>query len=810
MDRARYVPAIDGARAVAVVAVLLFHADLGVAPGGFLGVSLFFTISGYLITSLLLREHEATGTISLRGFFARRWRRLTPTAWIAVAGVLGASVWWSASQRAHLPGDALASLGQVANWRFAFAEQTYQELFIGRPSPLAHYWSLAIEEQFYVVVALVAVVALRWGRRALAVAAGLLLAGSVLATFLTSDHNLIYNGTHTRAAEILAGVLLALVPRAWLDRATVRWAGTLAGLGFVALVVVTHVDSAWVYEGGLIGVAAVSTLLVAALVGAPRSLLVRTLSLRPLVVVGTWSYALYLVHWPIFLLLDSDRVGVGGVSLFAVRVAVSMMLAGAITHVIERPIRERRLLGTPRRAAVATALASAALIVAVTVVPGPNYDENEALLAAGSGGSVDFEQGSDPIEVVPSPSTSAAPPPPVLVVGSDPVLASRLREAGVDVIDRSDPACPITPAVAVRLRNGSVRDTSGCPDAAIAWPAEVAELGPRAVVVGFGPVDAGVVRAATDDGFPAADDLTGIGERWDRVEAALDRVRDRLDPALPLHLVRRGVADDDLQLVLDRFALADPSARPLTRSLDSLVAELDTSAAATEALRVLVIGDSTSLFVATALHRAGAGSLDVVWMGEYGCPFVDVEALRSSPRDPRVPTDCTSFLDLVPPKLDEIRPDVVLLVVSGVELREQRYAGDPAAHVPGDPVYTATHDEFMAKFVAPLADRGVTLLVADSPPLQPSSFLSVEAAQPARVQAFNDQVQRWADSSPWIERFPYAAAVVQREAEVGSIRSDGIHPDVKKLTALAADVLVPELVRLAATKDDLLSRNSGG
>ena len=164
-----YVPGLDGLRAVAVIAVLAFHAQFAAASGGFLGVSLFFTLSGFLITTLLIDEHASTGTLSLRRFYSRRVRRLLPAAYVCLALVVLASGWWTASQQRRLPGDLVASVANVANWRFAFAPTSYQELFLGEPSPVAHFWSLAIEEQIYLILPLVVYLALRRGPRALAV-----------------------------------------------------------------------------------------------------------------------------------------------------------------------------------------------------------------------------------------------------------------------------------------------------------------------------------------------------------------------------------------------------------------------------------------------------------------------------------------------------------------------------------------------------------------------------------------------------------------------------------------------------------------
>ena len=159
----RHVPALDGLRGLAVAAVVAYHAGFGWARGGFLGVSAFFTLSGYLITSLLLVEWDGTGRVSLREFWGRRFRRLLPAALAVIAGVVVAARFLADSgQLADLRGDVLAGLGYVANWRFVLDDRSYGDLFTG-PSPLQHLWSLAIEEQFYVLFPLLTVGLLRIG-----------------------------------------------------------------------------------------------------------------------------------------------------------------------------------------------------------------------------------------------------------------------------------------------------------------------------------------------------------------------------------------------------------------------------------------------------------------------------------------------------------------------------------------------------------------------------------------------------------------------------------------------------------------------
>src|SRR5262245_51483447 len=216
------VPALDGLRALAVAAVLLFHSQFSWARGGFLGVSAFFTLSGFLITSLLLHDRLGSTRGHLRSFWARRARRLLPAAIVTLFGVtMFAATVATTDQLRVLRGDVFAALGYVANWRFYLSGQSYGELFRA-PSPVLHFWSLAIEEQFYVVFPLVVagtlwLVRRRSELRRRQVLGALLIVGiaaSVIASRVLYAHDgstRAYYGTDTRAAELLVGALLAVI-----------------------------------------------------------------------------------------------------------------------------------------------------------------------------------------------------------------------------------------------------------------------------------------------------------------------------------------------------------------------------------------------------------------------------------------------------------------------------------------------------------------------------------------------------------------------------------------------------------------------
>jgi len=792
VGRTGHIAAIDGLRAVAVVAVLAFHADLGIAPGGFLGVSLFFTLSGYLITSLLLREHAAVGTISIRRFYARRWRRLIPSAWLCIAGVLAAWLVWSPTQLGALPADALASLGNVANWRFAFADRSYQDLFIGQPSPLAHFWSLAIEEQFYAVMPIVALLCLRRGRRTLTVVACVMLFASIAANVLTSDRDLVYNGTHTRAAELLIGVLLALhAPR--LGRqvsAAIGW-GAVAIFG--VLVATTSVTSGWLYRGGLPAFSIVSATLVVAATATRRSLLPRLLAMRPLVAIGRWSYALYLVHWPIFLVVDTERTGLPPWPLLALRVPIALALAAFITAVVERPIRARRVFIRPHVGTITSIAAAAGLVIACIALPAPTFSDNEELLAAGNDGEIVFNDA--PTDVPPAPIVA----PPVLVVGSNGDVAQLLRARGLKVIDATDENCPLTAATEVQLSPIEIVDTSRCPDLAAASLAAAKRLGIVDLVVTFGAIDQGIVRNASEVGFPLPTDYYHLAQRWLHVADALDAMWDRIPAELNVHLLRVGEHPTGLQWELTRFAASRSALANLHFSVDSAA---DTMLAAhsdsDNALRLLVVGDSTSVIMAEALHRATPGRVEVLWIGANGCPVVPIDAVRSAADEPWQQLDCPSTTPAVAEQLVKFQPDAVILMVSGVELLHQRYPGDDRDHVAGDSEYVAVHDLYMVGLSSLLSDSGVPLLIADCPQLRRSEFVRAETASPERIAAWNAQIQRWITNTPNVRLLPYAAAINDRsQAHEGeSVLIDGIHADVDVLTEIVRAQLL-DVIRAA-------------
>jgi peptidoglycan/LPS O-acetylase OafA/YrhL len=377
--RLPYSPGLDGLRAFAVIAVLLYHADLAWIPGGFLGVEVFFVISGYLITALLLAEWHQRGRIDLKTFWLRRARRLLPALYVLLVVTLAFAVVFLPGEVAGLRGDVLAAFGYVTNWYLIFGQESYFEA-VGRPSMLQHLWSLAVEEQFYLIWPPILALGVCIGatrlrqRRVLSVALLGAVASAVAMALLYApgvDPSRIYYGTDTRATGLLCGAALAFVwspgvryrpseahhhrlERAGRGRFRRRWGWTtpllLDLLGFTALGGLLwfclHLGEfqPFLYMGGfaLVGLATTATIMA---VVHPYTLIGRRLlGWAPLCWVGVRSYGIYLWHWPVFMVTRPDLdVPFEGLPLLALRLAATVILADLSYRYIETPIRRGAL-----------------------------------------------------------------------------------------------------------------------------------------------------------------------------------------------------------------------------------------------------------------------------------------------------------------------------------------------------------------------------------------------------------------------------------------------------------------------------------
>ncbi|MEI8051214.1 MAG: acyltransferase, partial [Actinomycetes bacterium] len=357
---------LDGLRAFAVAGVVFYHLGIPGIQGGFLGVDLFFVLSGFLITTLLIKERSSTSTISLGSFWVRRARRLLPalfalmvviTVYVVIAGRAGNQT-VGALDLAQLRSDGVATLLYVANWHLIATAQSYFTQF-STPSPLLHTWSLAIEEQFYLLwpLALIGLLRARRGSWRKIGAAVALVGATVSAVEMAilfhplTDPSRVYYGTDTRAFDLLIGAAGAFLTTRWTPSVTALRRLKIAGPAAFALLLVfwviggNHLDLPrnFMYRGGFVACAILAIIAIIAAVFAPHGLFARALSLRWLVVVGAASYGIYLWHWPIIVFMNPATTGLHGASLALVRLGLLGFFATASYFLIEMPVRRGTL-----------------------------------------------------------------------------------------------------------------------------------------------------------------------------------------------------------------------------------------------------------------------------------------------------------------------------------------------------------------------------------------------------------------------------------------------------------------------------------
>jgi peptidoglycan/LPS O-acetylase OafA/YrhL len=854
-SRVTYEPAIDGLRALAIGAVLLFHSGYGFAGGGFLGVSLFFTVSGFLITTLLLGEHERSGRIDLRGFWERRFRRLAPAAVVVLAGItIAAPHLADASQRAGLRGDVLSALGYVANWRFLLHGQSYAAMF-STPSPVQHFWSLSIEEQYYlvypVIVAVVLARARRSPRRALAWTLGVLAAGSLASQLAASSFDRLYYGTDTRLFEIVAGALLAVVVAGRRERLARLGRRSALALGVVALAAfaffVEHstLGGHHLQHGGLALFACVSVaLLVAALVPGPFS---NAIGNRPLAAIGRVSYGLYLIHWPVFLWLDESRTGWHGVPLLGARMAVVAPLTFLSYRLLETPVRFSFRLRTRRRFASTCTAGVALTAVLALVVPTVAAPLSQAqAIVATTRSSLETAHGALRVMVVGDSTGSAlaqgliAAHDPRLVVADAtencPLVAGHYSSwyAGAPLRDVRSCASVVNRWVA-RARefhpqlivvDESIEDTS---DFAIApsrpaafnilslpvyaaletrYAAVAAQLRATGAIVAWARVPTFSVAAA-----PSARSDEGFDRRIDLLNATSTQTAARQLGVVPLDLashfgapgspVDRIIRPDGmhvapaLALIMAKIWLADALVSAFREGAREV--GVDTGGVGAPAARVLVVGDSTSLGLAAGLAEYGRshGNIVVDWDGHYTCPIVHA-TLVTMPDGARWPTyGCVDLHDTLAMDLPTFRPDVVLVVSSLTDASDLQMPRHGIWHV-GERRYCDAYLAAMHDAATETHAAHATLFWATAPRATVGSTADTRLLD-ARTVQLNALIGRGFAQNPEIEPLALAAQLDRPDGVVDrSVRPDGVHISVDAGTRLADSWLAAIVLAAAA------------
>ena len=490
------IPALNGIRGIAVALVLVGHGGIPGVAGGFIGVDVFFVLSGFLITSLLLDELGRTGRVDLGGFWIRRARRLLPALLIMVLAVTFTRTLFPADAVAALRTDAVAAFLWAANWAFVAHKTDYFSQG-ETPSPLQHTWSLGVEEQYYLIwpVLLVAVAVLlaaiaRHRRRTATLAkvrvavVGLAVVGTLASAaesiLMAGDASLnrVYFGTDTRAQALLIGAAAAaLLVRDWpalmagwsLIRS--RWAKWIArvvpvlGLAVLAMVVHVATGSAAEFRHGLLIVVAAAAVAVVAPVALDQGgAVARVLSLRPLVWLGVISYGVYLWHWPIFLVLNGERTGWSGWRLFAVRCVATLVVAVLSWWLVEQPIRRWQPVNIPQLRLAAATLATAVAVTGLVLPVGPR----------GVGGQPpDVTQAAmvSPVETVrPAPPLHNGPRLHTVSVFGDSVAWTLMRylpaTPGVNFLDRTTIGCGVVRGGPYRYSGQTLEQKPECDS----WP----------------------------------------------------------------------------------------------------------------------------------------------------------------------------------------------------------------------------------------------------------------------------------------------------------------------------------------------------
>lgn len=517
LDRGRprgemgYLPGLDGVRALAVIGVLLYHADLTWISGGYLGVDVFFVLSGFLITTLILEEYDRSGGIDFAKFYLGRARRLLPALILMLAVVAVAAAFFYRDVASQVRADTIASIFYVNNWWYILNDSSYFE-FIGRPPLLKHLWSLAVEEQFYLVWPAVAYLVMkRAGRRGVRITALVLAVLSTIWMITLSvsngfpdyaDPSRAYFGTDSHAMGLLIGAALATFWRPGRLRADIpRGAATLiTGTGIAALIAVIGFFlfvgefTPWMYQrGGFLALAVIVAVLIA-MATHPASPLGRWMGTQPWRYVGQRSYGLYLWHWPIFMItrpvLD---VPLDGIPLLVIRLALTVGIAELSFRFLEMPIRrgaidrwvkawrastgEDRTRRTRRGAAVVGTFVAGILIVgfALSTAPVPTAaaglpDDVVAAMGIASGGPTEVSLGDEEPTPRPSgsndPSASAAPSAPskrngnLSGIGDSVMLGARATVKAVIPGSRIDAAVSRFPGAFIgRLKKYVAKDS---------------------------------------------------------------------------------------------------------------------------------------------------------------------------------------------------------------------------------------------------------------------------------------------------------------------------------------------------------------
>ncbi len=698
-----YQPGLDGIRGVAMIVMLGYHGQLPWTQGAFLGLSQFFTLSGFLIVGVLLRRHLVPGG-GLRSFWARRARRLMPAAFLALAGIVvfGATI-ATRQQVRGLPGDMIGAVTWTANWRFVIEGKSYINLFAA-PSPAQHFWSLAIEEQFYLVLPVGMLLLFRKARspRVLGAAlSGAALLSTAWMIFLY-EHGAgldrLYYGTDTRVAELLTGALLGVV--VWhrgLDFSErTRWVLASVGLAAFAATVWCWVNvplaDGPIWRGGYLLFSLASSAVILGVL-AERGPLAAFMKLPPFPAIGRITYGLYLYHWPIFLWLTEQRTGLSVWPLFALRCFVTFTAAIISYHFIERPILRGATLGLRGRARFALApLVAVAIVLAATVmVNRAAYDPLAALRVAAGSQAVPPVIDDGPFSLLVIPGRA-----------NDPVV-SQLR-----TLAAADHSITLTVAPPFECTGGLVETKTGrtCANWATSWPQLIQRVNPDSVLLyvddwggesltKLSGLPAQQLPAfATKVLSPALDLLSARGAPvvWASSSTSFAEALVRSNLPFVQAMARLKAARSNLYSVIGT-ELPDPTAvspqQYASQSAAVLLSDASLYRRAKDSTlpRVMIVGDSQALTLGYGLDQwAQRNKRALVWNhGIEGCGLATEGDVTSFGSTGSGADQCREAVASWPSQIKAFKPKVVVALSSLADLEDRKLPGSSKVSSIGDP-----------------------------------------------------------------------------------------------------------------------------
>ncbi len=756
---------LDGLRAVGMIAMFFAHSEFRVFGGAYMALSVFFTLSGFLITSILLRRTERGGAMGFRKFWSQRYRRLLPASLLCLFGVvIFAATVADPAQAKEIPGQVAATAAQVVNWFFIYTEKSYMQLFAA-PSPVQHFWSLAVEEQFYIFMPFVFWLMVRYTKTLKPIAAcfGLgAIASAVWTVWLYrqgASLDRIYYGTDTRAAEILMGGFLAVVLYRFPLRLGEVGKRVMAVVGVVAFGITVwwwataNLSDLWVYQGGFLLVATVSCALIASLMsGGPVAWL---MSWGFLPSMGRISYGLYLFQWPIMLWLTSDRTGLHGWPLFILQLAVIFAVAIASYHLLEKPIR----MGIPAwpkgPARWAVAPAVAVLIVGLAFVVGHRNAGDPSSSFAFPISTVSPLDAEFDVLVVPDQQTA----------GFASALVERGNALGTFGVTVAEPfTCEgLAPSA----------DGETCSNWIEEWPALLEEVDPDLVLFYVDDWDVAQIEKLSELSMandPAAvtawtsstldggfDILTSTGATLMTAQLPLSSTGEVTDPDGPFNLAMDQLvqADSAIQRIstppppAGMARVGEPYEQFVTSHLEPRLA-LAAVERVSKGPRILIVGDSLAANIGWGFERwAKEHDAAIVWVGAtVGCGILDegeVGEAIGARTEGLFPGDCRDVHDGWVRQVSEFQPDLVIMLSSVWDLQDRQLADWPEPLAPGAPAF----DDYLLReyreAVDVLSSGGAPVLWMSGPCSRSVSIGGAEgtstgAFEVSRVHHLNDEL----------------------------------------------------------------------